>query len=97
MNQAGSVTSFAGMLAGVCSDGTVRSIYRTVGNNGGFRANSLVESIDLLDAMSVAELHDTWPTSQTFRDIPVDQDIAITEGNDSFQPLPQPCVGDKSQ
>ncbi|MBC8116506.1 MAG: VCBS repeat-containing protein [Candidatus Saccharimonas sp.] len=79
-------------------DGTPRSIYRTVGNNGSFGGNSLVESIGLLDATSVSELHITWPTSQTtqtFGDIPADQAIEITEGTDSIQPLPQPWVGGK--
>ncbi|MEK6260967.1 MAG: CRTAC1 family protein, partial [Planctomycetota bacterium] len=75
------------------ADGTSRSIHRTVGNNGSFGGNSLVESIGLLEATSVAELHVTWPTSQTtqtFRDIDADQAIEITEGVDSFKPLPQP-------
>ena len=75
------------------ADGTSRSIYRTVGNNGSFGGNSLVESIGLLDAASVAELHISWPTSQTtqtFRDITADQAIEITEGIESFKPLPQP-------
>ena len=81
------------------ADGKRRSIYRTVGNNGSFGGNSLVESLGLLDATTVAELEVTWPTSrttQTFRDIAADQAIEITEGIDSFKPLPQPWVGDKS-
>ena len=48
-----------------------RSIHRTIGNNGSFGGNSLVETIGLLDAKTVAELTVTWPTSgttQTFHD-----------------------------
>ena len=80
------------------ADGTSRSIDRTVGNNGSFGGNSLVESIGLLDAASVAELHISWPTSQTtqtFRDITADQAIEITEGIESFKPLPQPKRHDR--
>ncbi len=73
-------------------DGTRRSIYRTVGNNGSFGGNTLVESIGLLEATIVSELQIYWPTSQTtqtFFAIPADQGIEITEGVDSLQPLPQ--------
>jgi hypothetical protein len=72
--------------------GKARSIYRTIGNNGSFGGNSLVESIGLLDATRVVELTVTWPTSkttQTFRDIGGDQAIEITEGSRSFRVLPQ--------
>jgi hypothetical protein len=73
-------------------DGASRSIYRMVGTNGTFGGNSLVESIGLLDAKSVARLTITWPTSrtsQTFEDIAADQLIQITEGADSIKALPQ--------
>jgi hypothetical protein len=69
-------------------DGSSRSIYRTVGNNGSFGGNTLVEHIGLRDATSVATLTVTWPTSkaaQTFRDVAADQAIEITEGNESFR------------
>ena len=72
-------------------DGTLRSIYRTVGNNSSFGGNSLVESIGLVDATTVAELVVEWPasgTTQTFRDIAADQAIEIIEGADSFRSLP---------
>ena len=73
-------------------DGMSRSIYRTVGNNGSFGGNTLVESIGLLDSMSVAELQIVWPTSQTtqtFHDIACDQAIEITEGADAWKPIHQ--------
>jgi hypothetical protein len=75
------------------ADCAERSIYRTVGNNSSFGGNSLVELIGLLDATSVAELEVSWPTSrttQTFRDLAVDQMIEITEGAASFKRVPQP-------
>ncbi len=82
------------------ADGIQRTVHRTVGNNSSFGGNSLVESIGLLDAMSVFELKVYWPTSkttQTFRDISADQAIEITEGADAFQPLAQPWVGSKAR
>ncbi len=48
-------------------DGAPRSIYRTIGNNGSFGGNSLVESIGLLNAKSVERLTVTWPTSRRRR------------------------------
>ncbi len=76
-------------------DGTSRSIYRTVGNNGSFGGNSLIESIGLLDATQVAELTIAWPTSrttQTFHSVAADQLIEITEGSDAFKALPHQRV-----
>jgi hypothetical protein len=73
------------------SDGTLRSIYRTIGNNSSFGGNSLVESIGLLDATSVSELQISWPgskTIQSFRDISGDQMIEITEEVDSIKSIP---------
>jgi hypothetical protein len=75
--------------------GDKRSIYRTVGNNSSFGGNSLVELIGLLDATRVAELEVFWPTSATtqkFRDLAADQAIEITEGADSYKPIPQSAI-----
>jgi FG-GAP-like repeat/ASPIC and UnbV len=79
-------------------DGTDRSIYRTIGNNGSFGGNSLVELIGLGGRTTVDRLTVTWPTSrttQTFHDVPADQSLEIAEGTDVFKvvprsPLPQP-------
>ncbi len=74
-------------------DGAPRSIYRTIGNNGSFGGNSLVELIGLKDAKSVDRLTVTWPTSQTtqtFRGVSADQSIELTEGSDSLKVLSQP-------
>ncbi|MEI8018201.1 MAG: CRTAC1 family protein [Schlesneria sp.] len=70
------------------NEGSSRSIFRTIGNNSSFGGNTLVETLGLLDSTTVAELQIYWPTSQTtqtFRDIPADQLIEITEGIDSFR------------
>jgi hypothetical protein len=76
-------------------NGNTRSIYRTIGTNGSFGGNSLVESIGLGDGKTVARLTVTWPTSktaQTFRDVAADQAIEITEGNSTFKVLNQPPI-----
>jgi hypothetical protein len=82
------------------TDGASRAIYRTVGNNGSFGGNSLVETIGLLDDKAVTRLTVSWPTSkstQSFRDIAADQAIEIAEGAETFRilhqpPLPSPKV-----
>jgi tetratricopeptide (TPR) repeat protein len=69
-------------------DGRVRSIYRTIGNNGSFGGNTLTETIGLSESASVARLIVSWPTSrtnQTFPDVPADQEILITEGTDGYK------------
>jgi hypothetical protein len=73
--------------------GSSRSIYRTIGNNGSFGGNCLVETIGLLNDKVVARLTVAWPTSkttQTFRDIAANQAIEITEGAEAFKVLHQP-------
>ena len=74
-------------------DGTSRSVYRQVGGGSSFGGNSLVETIGLGDARSVAAVTITWPvsrSSQTFRDLKADQVLEITEGSDSLRTLAQP-------
>ncbi len=76
-------------------DGSTRSIYRVIGDNGSFGGNSLFELIGLLDAPSVDRLTVTWPaskTTQTFRNIAADQFLVITEGNDSYTVRKQPVL-----
>jgi hypothetical protein len=70
------------------ADNSTISIYRTVGNNSSFGGNSLVETFGRLDATRVTQLTVSWPTSkttQTIRDLKVDQAIEITEGSDTFK------------
>jgi hypothetical protein len=73
------------------STGGWRSIHRVIGNNGSFGGNTLVETIGL-DAGTSVDLTVQWPTSrstQTFRQIAIDQQIEITEGRESFQSVRQ--------
>ncbi len=70
------------------TDGTARSIFRTVGNNSSFGGNTLVQSIGIGEAMRVSELEVYWPTSATtqiLRDVASDQTIIITEGSSHAQ------------
>ena len=72
-------------------DGTPRSVYRTVGNNGSFGGNTLVQMIGLGDARTVARLTVTWPATQarqTFENVPAGQSIEITEGAVPTNPQP---------
>jgi hypothetical protein len=66
-------------------DGTTQSIHRQIGGGSSYGGNSLVESIGLSDAQTVATISVTWPASgtrQTFRNVVADQTIEVTEGND---------------
>ena len=77
------------------ADNSTVSVYRTVGNNSSFGGNSLVETIGLLDSSRVTQLTISWPTSkttQTFRDLDVDQTIEITEGSDTFKVISQAAI-----
>jgi len=77
------------------AEGQTRPIHRTVGNNGSFGGNSLVELIGLGDAKSAARLTVNWPTSklsQTFHNIAADQAIEVTEAAESDQVLHQPVL-----
>ena len=74
------------------TDGTARSIFRTVGNNSSFGGNTLVQSIGIGEAMRVSELEVYWPTSATtqiLRDVDSDQTIIITEGSSRDQRPPK--------
>jgi hypothetical protein len=73
--------------------GSLRSVYRTVGNNGSFGGNPWVQLIGLGDARTVSRLTVTWPAGQakqTFENVPAGQSIEITEGLNSYQTLEQP-------
>jgi FG-GAP-like repeat/ASPIC and UnbV len=70
----------------------VRSIHRTIGNNGSFGGNPLLETIGLGDVARVATLQLYWPTSkitQTFHDLAADQAIEVTEGVDKYRVMQQ--------
>jgi tetratricopeptide (TPR) repeat protein len=74
-------------------DGTLRSIHRTIGTNGSFGGNSLVELIGIGSARSVEKLTVVWPTShprQIFEKVAAGQFIVITEGEPTLGVLSQP-------
>ncbi len=79
----------------VAADGARRSIQRTIGNNGSFGGNSLVEHIGLGDAAKLSLLTVRWPSgkTQTWNDIPANQLIVITEGRSRFAAQPSTAEG----
>jgi tetratricopeptide (TPR) repeat protein len=73
-------------------DGKPRSIYRTIGNNGSFGGNSLVETIGMGDAKVVDRITVSWPVTgktQVFSNVDADQFAEITEGTDSLRVIHQ--------
>ena len=76
-------------------DGARDRSIASIGNNGSFGGNSLVELVGLGDAKVIDSLTVSWPTSrttQTFHDLAADQAIEITEGSRSFKVLHQPRI-----
>jgi hypothetical protein len=71
-------------------DGTVVSRYRTITTGSSFGANPLACTIGLGLAAEIVAVDISWPTSrtrQTFRGIPIDNVIEITEGRHEFRVL----------
>jgi hypothetical protein len=67
-----------------------RTIHRHVSSGSSFGANPLQQTIGLGNAERVETLEITWPTSgttQTFRDVAVNQALEITEFAESFRSL----------
>lgn len=63
-------------------DGAIRSLYRTVGSNGSFGGNTLVQTIGLGDAAAVESVTIRWPGSgreQVLRDLATDRPHTITQ------------------
>src|SRR5581483_8267760 len=63
--------------------GRLRTVYRVVGGAGSFGSRPLREEIGLAGARSVKRLEVVWPATgkiQTFRDLPTDRFVRITEG-----------------
>ena len=74
----------------VTENGKQRSIYKHVNSGGSFGANPLRQTIGIGKARKIEMLEVYWPTTkqtQTFRDLPVDRFIQITEGTDQYKPL----------
>ena len=75
----------------VVEDGKSRSIFRHVNSGGSFGANPLRQTIGLSKASRIERLDITWPATglqQTFRDVPMNQFIEITEGRDVLRKMP---------
>jgi hypothetical protein len=65
-------------------------VFRQVGATASYGRSSLVEYFGIGDAASVDALTISWPvsrTSQTFRRIPADRAIEVTEGEASNRTL----------
>lgn len=66
------------------------TVHRLVSSGSSFGGNPLQQTIGLGKASSVATLEVFWPTSgttQTFRNVPINQAIEITEFADNFRKL----------
>jgi hypothetical protein len=77
----------------VVERGARRDIYRHVSGGGSFGGNPLRQEIGLGAAKRIERLEVYWPrsdTTQTFRDVDVDQLIQVTEGEDGYRKLPLP-------
>ena len=75
--------------------GTNRSVYQWVNSGGSFGAKPLRREIGLGKATTIETLEVFWPKTgrtQRFHDLPVDQFIEITEGDDDYRQLPLKAV-----
>jgi hypothetical protein len=74
----------------IIEDGKSRSIYRHVNSGGSFGCNPLRQNIGLGNAERIESIDIYWPTTDTrqvFRDVPMDQSIVITEGQNAWLPI----------
>jgi hypothetical protein len=70
--------------------GAIASRYRTITAGSSFGGNPLACTVGLGQAKSIRTVEVSWPassTSQTFRDVPIDKAIEITEGRQDFRVL----------
>jgi hypothetical protein len=85
-------------IKAVTAGGEPLTVHRHVSSGSSFGANPLQQTLGLGKAKSVASLEIHWPTSnttQTFRDVAVNQAIEVTEFADSYRrldwkPIPRP-------
>ena len=74
----------------IIENGERRTIYKHVNTGGTFGANPLRQTIGLGGASSIEQLEVSWPTTgmtQTFRDVPMDRILEITEGEERYETL----------
>ncbi len=77
------------------NQGTAVSVYRTISAGSSFGGNPLACTVGLGRAKMIIALEVSWPTSgirQTFRDIPVDKSIEITEGRENIRIVDAPPI-----
>jgi hypothetical protein len=77
------------------ADGAVVSRYRTITAGSSFGGNPLACTVGLGRAQEIVGMEVSWPTSrtrQTFRGVPVDRSIEITEGIPEFRVLDAPQI-----
>jgi hypothetical protein len=69
----------------VATPGGVRDIHATVSTGGSFGSSTLQQEIGLGDATAIESIEVNWPasgTTQTFRNVVMDQFVRIREGDD---------------
>lgn len=69
-------------------NGQERSVYRDVNSGGSFGSNPLRQHIGIGQAAGIEKIEITWPVTgkvQVFENPPIDTNIKITEGNNSFR------------
>jgi hypothetical protein len=72
-------------------DGKERDVYKDVNSGGSFGSSPLRQHIGTGKAVMIDSMQIKWPgsgTVQVLRNIPVDEFIKITEGNDQIKRLP---------
>lgn len=72
----------------VVAEGNERSIYRWVNSGGSFGANPLQQQVGLGHSATIERVEIYWPRTgktQTFRQVPVNQFLEITEGADEYR------------
>ena len=80
----------ADFVDGGTDSGDRRSVYRWIGSGGSFGASPLAEHLGVGKATVIDTLEIFWPTSgttQTFRQVPADRAIRVTEGKDGYETL----------
>ena len=73
----------------------VASRYRTITAGSSFGGNPLACTVGLGQARAIRAVEVFWPTSgtrQTFRDVPIDTSIEITEGRPDFRVVAAPPI-----
>jgi hypothetical protein len=77
------------------TDGAVVSRFRTITSGSSFGGNPLVCTVGLASASTIHALEVFWPATgirQSFRAVPVDRSIVITEGQNQLRVLDAPPI-----